>query len=110
MLVCLFVSFMYVSLYDGEYWLFEFIGTLGQLSTQHHFAGTEHPEEVSSLPYYMEIGIYIGGTFFIIGFIAICLIFHFLNGAKKKKTLIGPPVVHKLSKRIPLHRQVTESR
>lgn len=69
--------------------------------------GTEHPEEVSSLPYYMEIGIYIGGTFFIIGFIAICLIFHFLNGAKKKKTLIGPPVVHKLSKRIPLHRQVS---
>ncbi|XP_069836351.1 fibroblast growth factor receptor 2 isoform X2 [Dendropsophus ebraccatus] len=71
--------------------------------------GTEPPEEVSSLPYYMEIGIYIGGTFFIIGFIAICVIFHFLNGAKKKKTLIGPPVVHKLSKRIPLHRQVTVS-
>ncbi|XP_069836353.1 fibroblast growth factor receptor 2 isoform X4 [Dendropsophus ebraccatus] len=69
--------------------------------------GTEPPEEVSSLPYYMEIGIYIGGTFFIIGFIAICVIFHFLNGAKKKKTLIGPPVVHKLSKRIPLHRQVS---
>ncbi|XP_077114837.1 fibroblast growth factor receptor 2 isoform X6 [Ranitomeya variabilis] len=71
--------------------------------------GIDPPEEVSSLPYYMEIGIYIGGTFFIIGFIAICLIFHFLNGAKKKKTLIGPPVVHKLSKRIPLHRQVTVS-
>ncbi|XP_077114835.1 fibroblast growth factor receptor 2 isoform X4 [Ranitomeya variabilis] len=69
--------------------------------------GIDPPEEVSSLPYYMEIGIYIGGTFFIIGFIAICLIFHFLNGAKKKKTLIGPPVVHKLSKRIPLHRQVS---
>ncbi|XP_073541473.1 fibroblast growth factor receptor 2 isoform X2 [Phyllobates terribilis] len=71
--------------------------------------GLDPPEEVSSLPYYMEIGIYIGGTFFITGFIAICLIFHFLNGAKKKKTLIGPPVVHKLSKRIPLHRQVTVS-
>ncbi|XP_073541476.1 fibroblast growth factor receptor 2 isoform X4 [Phyllobates terribilis] len=69
--------------------------------------GLDPPEEVSSLPYYMEIGIYIGGTFFITGFIAICLIFHFLNGAKKKKTLIGPPVVHKLSKRIPLHRQVS---
>ncbi|XP_075113602.1 fibroblast growth factor receptor 2 isoform X4 [Leptodactylus fuscus] len=69
--------------------------------------GIEPTEEVSSLPYYMEIGIYIGGTFFILGFIAICLIFHYLNGAKKKKTLIGPPVVHKLSKRIPLHRQVS---
>ncbi|XP_066456952.1 fibroblast growth factor receptor 2 isoform X2 [Eleutherodactylus coqui] len=71
--------------------------------------GIEHHEEPNSLPYYMEIGIYIGGTFFILGFIAICLIFHYLNGAKKKKALIGPPVVHKLSKRIPLHRQVTVS-
>ncbi|XP_040293953.1 fibroblast growth factor receptor 2 isoform X2 [Bufo bufo] len=71
--------------------------------------GTEPTEEASSLPYYMEIGIYIGGTFFILGFIAICIIFHYLNGAKKKKALIGPPVVHKLSKRIPLHRQVTVS-
>ncbi|XP_071985499.1 fibroblast growth factor receptor 2 isoform X6 [Engystomops pustulosus] len=71
--------------------------------------GLEPPEEVSSAPYYTEIGIYLGGTFIILGFIAICVIFHYLNGAKKKKTLIGPPVVHKLSKRIPLHRQVTVS-
>ncbi|KAM4032841.1 fibroblast growth factor receptor 2 isoform 2-T2 [Anomaloglossus baeobatrachus] len=71
--------------------------------------GINPPEEVSSLPYYMEIGIYIGGTFVIIVFISVCLIFHCHNGAKKKKTLIGPPVVHKLSKRIPLHRQVTVS-
>ncbi|XP_071985497.1 fibroblast growth factor receptor 2 isoform X4 [Engystomops pustulosus] len=69
--------------------------------------GLEPPEEVSSAPYYTEIGIYLGGTFIILGFIAICVIFHYLNGAKKKKTLIGPPVVHKLSKRIPLHRQVS---
>ncbi|KAM4032844.1 fibroblast growth factor receptor 2 isoform 5-T5 [Anomaloglossus baeobatrachus] len=69
--------------------------------------GINPPEEVSSLPYYMEIGIYIGGTFVIIVFISVCLIFHCHNGAKKKKTLIGPPVVHKLSKRIPLHRQVS---
>ncbi|XP_056385719.1 fibroblast growth factor receptor 2 isoform X2 [Hyla sarda] len=69
--------------------------------------GIEPTEESSSLPYYMEIGIYIGGTLVIIGFIAVCAIFHFCNGAKKKKTLIGPPVVHKLSKRIPLHRQVS---
>ncbi|XP_075697238.1 fibroblast growth factor receptor 2 isoform X3 [Rhinoderma darwinii] len=71
--------------------------------------GTEPPEEISVLAYYAEIGIYIGGTVLIIGFITICLIWHFFNGAKKKKTLIGPPVVHKLSKRIPLHRQVTVS-
>ncbi|XP_075697237.1 fibroblast growth factor receptor 2 isoform X2 [Rhinoderma darwinii] len=69
--------------------------------------GTEPPEEISVLAYYAEIGIYIGGTVLIIGFITICLIWHFFNGAKKKKTLIGPPVVHKLSKRIPLHRQVS---
>ncbi|XP_075072415.1 fibroblast growth factor receptor 2 isoform X9 [Mixophyes fleayi] len=71
--------------------------------------GTETPVEENSLPYYTEIGIYIGGAFVIFCFFVVCIVFHLRNGAKKKKTLIGPPVVHKLSKRIPLHRQVTVS-
>lgn len=74
------------------------------------FLGTEPPMEDTSLPYYMEIAIYVGGGFLIFCFIGICIIFQIRQGAKKKKSLIGPPVVHKLSKRIPLHRQVTESR
>ncbi|XP_075072412.1 fibroblast growth factor receptor 2 isoform X7 [Mixophyes fleayi] len=69
--------------------------------------GTETPVEENSLPYYTEIGIYIGGAFVIFCFFVVCIVFHLRNGAKKKKTLIGPPVVHKLSKRIPLHRQVS---
>ncbi|CAI9564510.1 unnamed protein product [Staurois parvus] len=71
--------------------------------------GTETPMEDTSLPYYMEIAIYVGGGFLIFCFIGICIIFQLRQGAKKKKSLIGPPVVHKLSKRIPLHRQVTVS-
>ncbi|XP_040217892.1 fibroblast growth factor receptor 2 isoform X2 [Rana temporaria] len=71
--------------------------------------GTEPPMEDTSLPYYMEIAIYVGGGFLIFCFIGICIIFQIRQGAKKKKSLIGPPVVHKLSKRIPLHRQVTVS-
>ncbi|XP_040217893.1 fibroblast growth factor receptor 2 isoform X3 [Rana temporaria] len=69
--------------------------------------GTEPPMEDTSLPYYMEIAIYVGGGFLIFCFIGICIIFQIRQGAKKKKSLIGPPVVHKLSKRIPLHRQVS---
>ncbi|XP_077311508.1 fibroblast growth factor receptor 2 isoform X3 [Lithobates pipiens] len=69
--------------------------------------GIEPPMEDTSLPYYMEIAIYVGGGFLIFCFIGICIIFQLRQGAKKKKSLIGPPVVHKLSKRIPLHRQVS---
>ncbi|XP_072281243.1 fibroblast growth factor receptor 2 isoform X2 [Pyxicephalus adspersus] len=71
--------------------------------------GIEPPTEETQLPYYTEIGIYVGGGFIIFCFIGICIIFQLRQGAKKKKSLIGPPVVHKLSKRIPLHRQVTVS-
>ncbi|XP_068114119.1 fibroblast growth factor receptor 2 isoform X2 [Hyperolius riggenbachi] len=71
--------------------------------------GTDPPTEDPSLPYYVEIAIYIGGSILILFFIGICAAFQLRHGAKKKKTLIGPPVVHKLSKRLPLHRQVTVS-
>ncbi|XP_018419462.1 PREDICTED: fibroblast growth factor receptor 2 isoform X2 [Nanorana parkeri] len=69
--------------------------------------GIETPMEDTSLPYYMEIAIYVGGGFLIFCFIGVCIIFQLRQGAKKKKSLIRPPVVHKLSKRIPLHRQVS---
>ncbi|XP_068114121.1 fibroblast growth factor receptor 2 isoform X4 [Hyperolius riggenbachi] len=69
--------------------------------------GTDPPTEDPSLPYYVEIAIYIGGSILILFFIGICAAFQLRHGAKKKKTLIGPPVVHKLSKRLPLHRQVS---
>lgn len=66
------------------------------------------PTEETTLPYYTEIGIYIGAGFMILFMVAICFVFRFRRG-NRKKDFSGPPVVHKLSKRIPLHRQVTVS-
>ncbi|KAG8429935.1 hypothetical protein GDO86_018791 [Hymenochirus boettgeri] len=73
------------------------------------------PDPVSSLeettvPYYMEIAIYSTGIFIIVCLVVICYVCRIRQGATKKKNFTGQPVVHKLSKRIPLHRQVTESR
>ncbi|KAM4702683.1 fibroblast growth factor receptor 2 isoform 2-T2 [Rhinophrynus dorsalis] len=63
--------------------------------------------EENSVPYYMEIGIYSAGIFIILCMVVICVVCRMRQGAKKKKNFSGPPVVHKLSKRIPLHRQVS---
>ncbi|XP_063290240.1 fibroblast growth factor receptor 2 isoform X2 [Pelobates fuscus] len=65
--------------------------------------------EETTLPYYMEIGIYIGAGFLITCMLLFCIVYRVKQGNRKKKDFSGPPVVHKLSKRIPLHRQVTVS-
>uniref|UniRef100_A0A8C5R7F1 Fibroblast growth factor receptor n=1 Tax=Leptobrachium leishanense TaxID=445787 RepID=A0A8C5R7F1_9ANUR len=64
--------------------------------------------EETTLPYYTEIGIYTGAAFLIACMAVFCIVFHIKRGSRKKD-FSGPPVVHKLSKRIPLHRQVTVS-
>uniref|UniRef100_A0A8C5R8F6 Fibroblast growth factor receptor n=1 Tax=Leptobrachium leishanense TaxID=445787 RepID=A0A8C5R8F6_9ANUR len=60
----------------------------------------------TTLPYYTEIGIYTGAAFLIACMAVFCIVFHIKRGSRKKD-FSGPPVVHKLSKRIPLHRQVS---
>ncbi|KAM8924838.1 fibroblast growth factor receptor 2 isoform 2-T2 [Pelodytes ibericus] len=66
----------------------------------------ETPTEETSLPFYTELAIYISAGFFIVCMFVICIVCHSKQGAKKKD-FSGPPVVHKLSKRLPLHRQVS---
>ncbi|XP_075468186.1 fibroblast growth factor receptor 2 isoform X11 [Ascaphus truei] len=61
----------------------------------------------STTYYYMEIGIYTAGIVSIIFMVVICIVCRMRHGARKKTNFSGPPVVHKLSKRIPLHRQVS---
>ncbi|XP_041424382.1 fibroblast growth factor receptor 2 isoform X7 [Xenopus laevis] len=67
-----------------------------------------NPLEDNPVPYYMEIGIYSTGIFIIFCMVVVCVVCRMRQGAKKKKNFTGPPV-HKLTKRIPLHRQVTVS-
>ncbi|XP_053306225.1 fibroblast growth factor receptor 2 isoform X1 [Spea bombifrons] len=67
----------------------------------------ETPTEETAVPYYTEVGIYTGGLILITGMVVVCIVYHCRQGGKKKKDFSGPPVVHKLSKRIPLHRQVS---
>ncbi|XP_018079906.1 fibroblast growth factor receptor 2 isoform X4 [Xenopus laevis] len=81
--------------------------------SQHSAWLTVHPAPVNPLednpvPYYMEIGIYSTGIFIIFCMVVVCVVCRMRQGAKKKKNFTGPPV-HKLTKRIPLHRQVTVS-
>ncbi|KAG8432829.1 hypothetical protein GDO86_017181 [Hymenochirus boettgeri] len=63
--------------------------------------------EETTVPYYMEIAIYSTGIFIIVCLVVICYVCRIRQGATKKKNFTGQPVVHKLSKRIPLHRQVS---
>ncbi|XP_041426814.1 fibroblast growth factor receptor 2-like isoform X4 [Xenopus laevis] len=77
------------------------------LTVEREKAPVNAPED-NPVPYYMEIGIYSSGIFIIACMVMICVMCRMRQGAKKKKNFTGPPV-HKLTKRIPLHRQVTVS-
>lgn len=60
-------------------------------------------------PHYVEIAIYCAGVFLIacmVGIVVVCR----MRNTTKKPDFGGQPAVHKLSKQIPLRRQVTESR
>lgn len=60
-------------------------------------------------PDYVEIAIYCAGVFLIACMVGIVVVCRMRNTAKKPD-FGGQPAVHKLSKQIPLRRQVTESR
>lgn len=60
-------------------------------------------------PDYVEIAIYCVGVFLIACMVGIVVVCRMRNTAKKPD-FGGQPAVHKLSKQIPLRRQVTESR
>lgn len=60
-------------------------------------------------PDYVEIAIYCVGVFLIACMVVIVVVCRMRNTAKKPD-FGGQPAVHKLSKQIPLRRQVTESR
>lgn len=60
-------------------------------------------------PDYVEIAIYCAGVFLIACMVGIVVVCRMRNTAKKPD-FSGQPAVHKLSKQIPLRRQVTESR
>lgn len=78
---------------------------------------TAHPLFSSALekspgplsPDYVEIAIYCAGVFLIACMVGIVVVCRMRNTAKKPD-FGGQPAVHKLSKQIPLRRQVTESR
>uniref|UniRef100_A0A8C5WLZ4 Fibroblast growth factor receptor 2 n=1 Tax=Leptobrachium leishanense TaxID=445787 RepID=A0A8C5WLZ4_9ANUR len=78
------------------------------LTVEHISPDPRTSTEETTLPYYTEIGIYTGAAFLIACMAVFCIVFHIKRGSRKKD-FSGPPVVHKLSKRIPLHRQVTVS-
>lgn len=65
------------------------------------------PESIS--PDYVEIAIYCVGVFLIACMVGIVVVCRMRNTAKKPD-FGGQPAVHKLTKQIPLRRQVTESR
>ncbi|XP_053548625.1 fibroblast growth factor receptor 2 isoform X5 [Bombina bombina] len=69
---------------------------------------SETKNETNSQPFYLEVAIYISGGLVIIIIVLFGYYCHHRTEAKKKTTL-NPPLVHKLTKRIPLHRQVTVS-
>jgi fibroblast growth factor receptor 2 len=60
-------------------------------------------------PDYVEIAIYCIGVFLIACMVVIVVVCRMRNTAKKPD-FGNQPAVHKLSKQIPLRRQVTESR
>lgn len=70
-------------------------------------AAEKNPEPLP--PDYVEIAIYCAGVFLIACMVGIVVVCRMRNTAKKPD-FGGQPAVHKLSKQIPLRRQVTESR
>ena len=72
-------------------------------------ANTDEPVTGLTSPDYVEIGIYCVGVFLIACMVVIVVVCRMRNTAKKPD-FGGQPAVHKLSKQIPLRRQVTESR
>lgn len=66
-------------------------------------------KEVTPSPDYLEIAIYCIGVFFI-ACMVVTVILCRMRSTTKKPDFSSQPAVHKLTKRIPLRRQVTESR
>lgn len=60
-------------------------------------------------PYYVEIAIYCIGVF-LIACMAVTVVVCRMRTSGKKSDFGSQPAVHKLTKQIPLRRQVTESR
>ncbi|XP_062320434.1 fibroblast growth factor receptor 2 isoform X2 [Osmerus eperlanus] len=71
-------------------------------------ANTDEPVTGLTSPDYVEIGIYCVGVFLIACMVVIVVVCRMRNTAKKPD-FGGQPAVHKLSKQIPLRRQVTVS-
>lgn len=66
-------------------------------------------KELPAAPDYLEIAIYCIGVF-LIACMVVTVVVCRMKASAKKPDFSSPPAVHKLSKRIPLRRQVTESR
>jgi hypothetical protein len=66
-------------------------------------------KEITASPDYLEIAIYCIGVF-LIACMVVTVIFCRMKTTTKKPDFSSQPAVHKLTKRIPLRRQVTESR
>ena len=72
-------------------------------------ADKDDPIKGMMSPDYVEIAIYCVGVFLIACMVVVVVVCRMRNTAKKPD-FGGQPAVHKLSKQIPLRRQVTESR
>lgn len=66
-------------------------------------------KEITASPDYLEIAIYCIGVF-LIACMVVTVILCRMKNTTKKPDFSSQPAVHKLTKRIPLRRQVTESR
>lgn len=69
----------------------------------------EKEKEYPTSPDYLEIAIYCIGVF-LIACMVLTVILCRMKNTTKKPDFSSQPAVHKLTKRIPLRRQVTESR
>lgn len=66
-------------------------------------------KEITASPDYLEIAIYCIGVFLIVCMVVTVIVCR-MKTTTKKPDFSSQPAVHKLTKRIPLRRQVTESR
>ncbi|KAL2082888.1 hypothetical protein ACEWY4_020661 [Coilia grayii] len=86
-----------------------YIGEVNQSGWLTVLPALEEPLPPTFPPDYVEIAIYCIGVFLIACMVVIVLVCR-MRTSSKKPDFGGQPAVHKLSKQIPLRRQVTESR
>lgn len=102
------VSFLEVC-FDTSLWYPNFVACLFVPLPRICNTAPVREKEITASPDYLEIAIYCIGVF-LIACMVVTVIFCRMKTTTKKPDFSSQPAVHKLTKRIPLRRQVTESR